>query len=152
MHRVNALSTQLRSISRFSSSIHVLPHFKGKLLCWLLTPLALLAFEFSIDGITWKVFWVCTLLLSIVCETHLWCVWSVVVYSDPWIWFYSVNMHSAVDGHLVCFHFRAIVYSAAMNILLWVCWWTCGGRSLCWCKCREQCLALDHSARQFSKW
>lgn len=140
MHRVNAISTQLSSVSRLPGSVCPLQysrpptHFKGKLLCWLLRPLALPAFEFSIDGITWKVFWVCTLLLSIVCETHLWCVWSVVVYSNSWILFYSVKTHCAVDGHLVCLHFRAIVYSAAMNILLWVCWWTCGGQSLCWCK------------------
>lgn len=32
-------------------------------------------------------------------------------------------MHSMVDGHLACFHFGAIVYSAVMNMLMWVYWW-----------------------------
>lgn len=125
-HRVNILSTQLRSISRFPGSVCPLQHsssHRGRLLCWLLTPLALPAFEFYVDGITWKVFWVCTLFAQrCLWDSSMMCVKcnSLFLFMDFILWLcQNLFMHSAVDGHLGCFHLRLLCI-----VLLWT--FSCG--------------------------
>lgn len=40
------------------------------------------------------------------------------------VWMYHQGfVHSTLDGHLSCFHFDAIIISAALNILAHVFWW-----------------------------